>query len=57
MKTNYNEKLIFEKINKIGSCGGDGIVQSLSVGGEARETEEKSIVNFIDPLEIGGDCL
>lgn len=34
-----------------------GFIQSLSVGGEAGEAEKQAIVNLVDPLEIGGDCL
>lgn len=29
----------------------------MSIGGEAGETEEEAIVDFINPLEIGGDSL
>lgn len=32
-------------------------VQSLSVGGEAGEAEVEPVVDFVNLLEIGGDCL
>jgi len=35
----------------------EALVERLSVGGEARETDEKLVVDLGNPLEIGGDSL
>ena len=33
------------------------LIQCLSISGKARETNEELVMDLVDPLEIGGDCL